>query len=815
MAALESCAAACRRLRSSQGSRRAGAARHRRRWSAGRSRRHCEELDALRPWPEFMARPSMSKRRRCPVAAAPWRRRVDGLVEACDGFLRRESLPPAHGGGARRNPARHRADARHRQSAQGVLHRRRGPLRGDRFPGQGFRSLGQEAIYAAAMRLRRGASIAARTASGRATSSRRSSATSASRSRCTPTPDGPDGSQRADGESRLADGRQRSPHRRLRARHASRRRAARDLVADGRRLALAFAREGEGRVAVSLIGEGGSSLGEWHEAINLCAARRLPAVFCVQNNQTALSTPAGRAVGRASLRRQGGGLRDPRHHARRHGPRRDRGRVCLGCGAGPRGQRPCAAWSSFRCACAATRTTTTCSTSAATRSRRGRTRRCFGPGLRAPASSTNSGRERDPIALYAARLSDEGMIGKGDLARFQARGGRARGTRGAARHRSPVARAGERRRRRARERTAADARRAARPVPPPKSFGSGPSRSSPRPPSIRREIRSWTRSRSESATLSPPTRASSFSARTWGGSTETPFCCCARCSSEFGDRILEFPPVGRRRSRRLHRRGAGGAAADRRDAIQRFRRDRLQPARQQRGEDPVPVGRRRERMSRWSSGCPGAASATPGPYHSQNTEGWFYRTPGLKIVVPSTPHDARALFASAVADPDPVLYFEHIALYRDPRVKQALVSEAPEPIPIGKAALRRKGKRPRDLALRRVRPRRDARGRKARGRRHRSVRSRPAERSRRSTATRSWRSRAAATRPDRPRGHAHRQHRGEHRGDHSGRSVRVRSTRPIRILGALDTPVPYSPPLEEFFLPSEDNRARLPSSRRV
>ncbi len=45
------------------------------------------------------------------------------------------------------------------------------------------------------------------------------------------------------------------------------------------------------RVAVSYIGEGGSSLGEWHEAINLCAARRLPAVFCVENNQTALSTP--------------------------------------------------------------------------------------------------------------------------------------------------------------------------------------------------------------------------------------------------------------------------------------------------------------------------------------------------------------------------------------------------------------------------------------------------------------------------------------------------------------------------------------------
>ena len=42
---------------------------------------------------------------------------------------------------------------------------------------------------------------------------------------------------------------------------------------------------------MSFIGEGGSSLGEWHEAINLCAARRLPAIFCLENNQTALSTP--------------------------------------------------------------------------------------------------------------------------------------------------------------------------------------------------------------------------------------------------------------------------------------------------------------------------------------------------------------------------------------------------------------------------------------------------------------------------------------------------------------------------------------------
>src|SRR4029077_5477720 len=49
--------------------------------------------------------------------------------------------------------------------------------------------------------------------------------------------------------------------------------------------------DNETRVAVSFIGEGGTSLGEWHEAINACAARKLPAIFCVQNNQTALATP--------------------------------------------------------------------------------------------------------------------------------------------------------------------------------------------------------------------------------------------------------------------------------------------------------------------------------------------------------------------------------------------------------------------------------------------------------------------------------------------------------------------------------------------
>ena len=107
-----------------------------------------------------------------------------------------------------------------------------------------------------------------------------------------------------------------------------------------------------------------------------------------------------------------------------------------------------------------------------------------------------------------------------------------------------------------------------------------------------------------------------------------------------------------------------------------------------------------------------------GPYHSQNTEPWFYRTPGLKIVVPSTPSDARALMAAAVADPDPVLYYEHIALYRDPRVKQKLAQRA-----AGAGSDRARGaaprrRRPRDHFLRRLRPHGAGDRRDAGGRRH-------------------------------------------------------------------------------------------------
>ncbi|MCB0736780.1 MAG: dehydrogenase, partial [Bacteroidetes bacterium] len=80
---------------------------------------------------------------------------------------------------------------------------------------------------------------------------------------------------------------------------------------------------------------------------------------------------------------------------------------------------------------------------------------------------------------------------------------------------------------------------------------------------------------------------------------------------------------------------------------------------------------------------PTGAGVGAGPFHSQSNEAWFFHTPGLKVVYPSNPHDAKGLMLSAIEDPNPVMVFEHKALYR------SISAEVPTSyytIPIGKAA---------------------------------------------------------------------------------------------------------------------------------
>ncbi|MDG1439919.1 MAG: dehydrogenase E1 component subunit alpha/beta [Flavobacteriales bacterium] len=86
---------------------------------------------------------------------------------------------------------------------------------------------------------------------------------------------------------------------------------------------------------------------------------------------------------------------------------------------------------------------------------------------------------------------------------------------------------------------------------------------------------------------------------------------------------------------------------------------------------------------------PTGAGVGAGPFHSQSNEAWFFHTPGLKIVYPSNPEDAKGLMTAAIEDPNPVMIFEHKALYRS---LTADVAEDYFTTPIGKAKLIQEGK---------------------------------------------------------------------------------------------------------------------------
>lgn len=86
--------------------------------------------------------------------------------------------------------------------------------------------------------------------------------------------------------------------------------------------------------------------------------------------------------------------------------------------------------------------------------------------------------------------------------------------------------------------------------------------------------------------------------------------------------------------------------------------------------------------------APSGGNVGGGLYHSQNPEAWFVHRPGLKVVAPSTPFDAKGLLKAAIRDDNPVIYFEHKYLYRRGK---GPVPEGDDIVPIGVAATRREG----------------------------------------------------------------------------------------------------------------------------
>jgi 2-oxoisovalerate dehydrogenase E1 component len=85
---------------------------------------------------------------------------------------------------------------------------------------------------------------------------------------------------------------------------------------------------------------------------------------------------------------------------------------------------------------------------------------------------------------------------------------------------------------------------------------------------------------------------------------------------------------------------------------------------------------------------PCGAGVAAGPFHSQTNEAWFTKTPGLKVVYPAFPYDAKGLLATAINDPNPVLFFEHKALYRS--IRQEVPTDY-FTLPFGVASLLKKG----------------------------------------------------------------------------------------------------------------------------
>jgi len=730
------------------------------------------------------------------------------LLEACDGFLSREAIAASLTAAERREILRGMCLTRATDNRLKSLFTG-GEVRWGRtaFQGKGFRSLGQEAIYAAAIRLRRGDCY--RNPDGRWTGDvispmiRDLGAVLAMRP-------GPETVRMALSAQMGKAG----PPMNGKDLHVGD--FAHGIVPAVAPLgisaltmagmALAFARQGLGQVAVSFIGEGATSLGEWHEAINLCAVRRLPSVFGVENNQTALSTPVSEQSAARVFADKAAGYGIP-------GITID--------GTDPDAVAAAFAW-------------------AAERARRGE-----GPALvelvcmrmcghahhddmlylghdpkpswsyPAPSEAGYVDREayafwaaRDPIPTYAARLEREGLLRAGELADLQ---------------------------REAEEIVEREARAVVE-APWPEGDAAGAGVVAGEPTRVRIEAldparRGPARPTEESLPLEPGNPfdpagktfleavmlgvrdALAGDSRVFvfgedvGGKYGNAFLLLRPLLEEFGDRILNSP---------LSEGAVIGACVGAALAG-------LRPVGEIQFNDFVAAGFNQvvnnaaKIRYRWGGEVPmvlrmpwgGLRHA--GPFHSQNTEAWFYRTPGLKIVVPSTPEDARALFASAVADPDPVLYYEHIALYRDPRIKQVLPETAPALLPLGKAAMRRGG---RDLAIvtygayvhsaMRSAARLAADGIEAAVLDLRSLA--PLDRESVFALARRC-GRVLVVHEDTRTGSV-----GESLAAMIQEEAFEYLDAPVRILAALDSPVPYSPPLEEVFLPSEaeiERTARL------
>ncbi len=580
--------------------------------------------------------------------------------------------------------------------------------------------------------------------------------------------------------------------------------AAPIAISTGTTCGIGLALKGTGRVVINCNGEGATSAGEWHEAINFAAVQKMPIVYVLQNNQTALSTPVNEqfACERLAERARGYGIR----------------------GITVDGTDPEAVFAAV--------------TEAAEACRRGEgpvmvelvcMRMCghahhddmlyFGhepdqfleyPDIRdggyVDAEKYAYWRRKDPIARYREKLLRENLLTESEIARMI----------------SEVEAEIEAAAERVKQAEWPKVSLAGHPV-----FTDGVPAVHVEPlenrTSVFPDIPDW--HSDEPVGFTPDPKGKTF----WqasvealeeemrrdpdvfilgedvGGKYGNAFVILKSLLDKFGDRLLNTPLA----ESAIIGAATGAALMGKRPVAEIQFNDFVASGFNQLVNNAAKIYYRWHHPVPMTVRMPWGGLRQAGPYHSQNTEPWFFRTPGLKIVCPSTPREAKALLKAAIRDDNPVLFYEHIALYRAANIKEDLPpADADRLLPIGRAHLKRDGS---DLTiitygayvhrcLEATRQLEAEDGLQCLVLDLRSIQ--PLDR----TAI-LWSAKKTGkvliVQEDSKTGGI-----GQSIASMIAEEAFEYLDAPVRVLGALDTPVPYSPPLEEAFLVSPEHIVR-------
>lgn len=557
---------------------------------------------------------------------------------------------------------------------------------------------------------------------------------------------------------------------------------------------LGLALRGSGRVVISPIGEGGTSSGEWHEAVNLSAVQRSPVVWIVENNQTALSTHVSeqtRALDFAA-KAAGYGLRaitaDGTDAEAVFAAVTEAAEACR------RGDGPVMVELVAMRMCGHAHHDDMLYL--------GHEPEQFLDYVAEPQPNGYVDRdayayfvERDPIALWGARLVREEILGRPEIAALHAEADA--------------------------EMEAAVRELVARPWPEPRLAGSPVTVDGPwhahREPLAEPAAEPW--QPTEPVGVAFERDGKTF----WQAITEAlaeemrrdpaVFLLGEDVGGQYGNAFLILKPLIAELGARLMNTplaesgilgcATGAALAGKRPVAEIQFNDFVASGFNQLVNNAAKIHYRWGGTVPMTVRLPWGGLRAAGPYHSQNTEAWFYRTPGLEIVCPSTPREAKGLLKAAIRRDAPVLFFEHIALYRHAGIKQRLPEGDEALVPIGPAHLKRDGEhltmiswgayvhRCLDAAAKLA-----GEGISCQVLDLRTLQ--PLDRAAILGCARKT-GRMMVVEEDTRSGSV-----GESVAALVAEEAFAWLDAPVRVLGALDTPVPYSPPLEAAFLVSEE-----------